>query len=210
MRNSASNEHYERCSNQQRRRQLGSRPGELLRSQPRLGGWRLLAGLILLLPAISASQLDVVVEDAGTALFDAAASVLATWIVESRNAAIGEGVERIPPAVRHDLSGYVPDVVLDRARWRVGGGGVLSLQRGLIGFGYAPAVTLDYVIVFETATDALDAKLWVHELRHVQQFVTLGVAGFVDQYLRDYNELETDAAEYRWAWMKQTGRVPPP
>jgi hypothetical protein len=139
-----------------------------------------------------------------------AVQVLAGAIEESREAAILEGVAPIPRAVRAALEGYVPDTVLERARWRVGGGSWLSLQRNLIGFGYAPAVTLDSVIVFETAADARDPKLWVHELRHVEQFMQWGVEGFAGRYVANYNALETDAAEYRWTWMKLTGRVPAP
>lgn len=165
--------------------------------------------LIILMTALACARtLDAQSVDA--ALRDAAAPLLAAWIAESRDAALREGVDRIPASVRRQLRGYVPEVVLDRVRWRVGGGSLLSLQRGLIGFGYSPAVTLDHVVVFESSADADDAKLWVHELRHVQQFVELGVGGFADQYVQDYNVLETDAAEYRWTWMKLTGRVPAP
>lgn len=139
-----------------------------------------------------------------------AVQVLAGAIGESREAAIHEGVAPIPRAVRAALAGYVPDAVLERARWRVGGGSRLSLQRNLIGFGYTPAVTLDHVIVFETAAHARDPKLWVHELRHVEQFMQWGVAGFAGRYVANYNALESDAAEYRWTWMKLTGRVPAP
>jgi hypothetical protein len=139
-----------------------------------------------------------------------AVEVLAGAIEESREAAVREGVAPVPRAVRAALEGYVPDTVLERSRWRVGGGNWLSLQRNLIGFGYAPAVTLDHVIVFETAADARDPKLWVHELRHVEQFMQWGVAGFAGRYVADYNALENDAAEYRWTWMKLTGRVPKP
>lgn len=140
--------------------------------------------------------------------FGFAVPVLAAAIEESRDAAVHEGTTTIPRAVRAALAGYVPDTVLDAVRWRVGGGTWLSLQRNLIGFGYAPAVTLDHVIVFETAADARDPKLWVHELRHVEQFMHFGVEGFAARYIANYNLLENDAAEYRWTWMKLTGRVP--
>jgi hypothetical protein len=149
--------------------------------------------------------------DPQTDTFDALAlPLLAAAIAESRDAAVREGVETIPRSIRAALRGYVPDAVLDRARWRVGGGGWLSLQRSLIGFGYSPAVTMDHAIVFETAADARDPKLWAHELRHVEQFMLWGIEGFAARYIANFNALENDAAEYRWTWMRQTGRVPPP
>jgi hypothetical protein len=139
-----------------------------------------------------------------------AVPLLTSAIVESRDAALREGVAGVPRAVRAALQNYVAGTTLDRVRWRVGGSDVLSLQRGLIGFGYAPAVTLDHVIVFESAADARDPKLWVHELRHVEQFAAWGVAGFAERYIANHAGIETDAAEYRWTWMKITNRTPPP
>lgn len=153
---------------------------------------------------------EIPLEPYASTLDSMAVAVLAAAIVESRDAALEEGVAPVPRAVRAALEGYVPAAVLDRARWRVGGGGWLSLQQNLIGFGYAPAVTLDHVIVFESRADARDPKLWVHELRHVEQFALWGVDGFAARYIADYNALENDAAEYRWTWMKRTGRVPKP
>jgi hypothetical protein len=141
----------------------------------------------------------------------AAARSLSSWIVSSRDEALREGVERIPPAIRSALAGYVPEATLDRVRWREGGGGALSLQENLIRLGYTPAVTLDHVIVFQHRADALqDPKLWVHELMHVMQFERWGVDGFATRYLADHAGVEKEAAEYRWQWMKLAGLVPAP
>ena len=109
------------------------------------------------------------------------------------------------------LAGYVPDSVLDRARWRTGGAGDMSIQQNVFAFGEAEAITLDYVIVFAEEKAALeDPKLWAHELKHVMQFGEWGVAGFATRYLRDYDAIENEAAEYRWQFMKLKGLVPPP
>ncbi len=135
--------------------------------------------------------------------------ILRDWIVQSRDAAVAQGVERIPGAIRAALHGYVPDDILDRVRWRVGGAGEMTLQQNLFRFGYAPAVTLDHVVVFERESDALnDPKLWAHELKHVMQYAEWGVTDFAARYLRDYEAVEKEAAEYRWEWMKLTDRVP--
>jgi hypothetical protein len=136
--------------------------------------------------------------------------LLAEWIVQSRDAALANGVEPVPTAVRDALADYVPVDVLERARWQVGGAGDMSLQENLFRFGYAPAVTLDYVVVFQNAADASDPKLWVHELRHVMQFSEWGVPGFAIRYLQDYEAVEKEAAEYRWQWMKLEGLIPAP
>jgi hypothetical protein len=137
--------------------------------------------------------------------------VLADWIARSRDAALRQGVAEIPPTIRTALEGYVPDATLNRVRWRTGGAGEMSVQQNVFAFGDAPAVTLDYVIVFADEKPALeDPKLWAHELKHVMQFQEWGVAGFATRYLRDYEAVESEAAEYRWQFMKLKGLTPPP
>jgi hypothetical protein len=138
-------------------------------------------------------------------LIRSAAPIVAGLIEESRDEAIAHGVEPIPQAIREELEGYVPKTVLDRARWCSGCGGTLSLQQNTFRLGFAPAITLDYVIVFERRDDALtDPSLWVHELKHVMQYEDWGVAGFASRYLEDYAAVEREAAEYRWEWVKRT------
>jgi hypothetical protein len=135
---------------------------------------------------------------------DAAAPFVASLIADSRDAAIAAGVEPIPPTIRAELEGYVADDVLDRVRWCAGCGGVLSLQQTAFRFGYAPAITLDHVVVFERREDALmDPSLWAHELWHVVQFTDWGIGGFAERYLSDQAAIEHDAAEFRWAWVKR-------
>jgi hypothetical protein len=135
--------------------------------------------------------------------------LLADWIVASRDAAIASGVQPIPAAIRSALAGYVPDDTLERVRWRVGDDDEITLQHNLVQFGDVPAVTLDHVVVFKDRRVALeDPKLWAHELKHVMQFAEWGVGGFVTRYLKDYEAVEKEAAEYRWQFMKQAGLIP--
>lgn len=130
------------------------------------------------------------------------APMLARWIAESRDAAVHEGVEPVPQSIRAALAGFVPDEILDRARWRVDGGGVLSLQQTLFRSGYVPAVTLEHVIVFDRERDALeDAALWAHELKHVMQYAEWGLEGFASRYLEDYAAIEAEASDYRRRWL---------
>ncbi len=137
------------------------------------------------------------------------APLLANWITESRDAALEQGVERIPSDIRQALAGYVPEEILDKVRWRTGGGSELSLQQNLFRIGDYEAVTLDYVVVFQDRRKAtVDPKLWAHELKHVMQYAQWGVPGFALRYLQDYEAVERDAAEFRWNFMKRAGLIP--
>jgi hypothetical protein len=139
------------------------------------------------------------------------APILADWIVRSRDAAIAQGVAEIPAPIRGALAGYVPEETLARVRWRTGGAGEMSVQQQVFAYGDVPAVTLDYVVVFSAEKAALeDPKLWAHELKHVMQFADWGVGGFATRYLRDYEAVEKEAADYRWEFMKRNGLTPPP
>jgi uncharacterized protein DUF4157 len=146
----------------------------------------------------------------GAALKATASALLASWITTSRDAALEQGVARIPPSIRASLAGYVPDKTLTRVRWRAGGSWDV-LTQSAFSFKDAQAVTLDYVVVFASEHDALnDPKLWAHELKHVMQFEEWGVAGFAARYVNDNVAVESEATEYRWEFMKQRGLVPPP
>jgi hypothetical protein len=138
------------------------------------------------------------------------APVLSNWITTTRDTSIAAGVAPIPAAIRSALEGYVAEDVLDRVRWRVDNG-LLSVPQGLFRLGYTPAMTLDYVVLFADEKDAVgDPKLWAQELFHVMQYGDWGVPGFAERYLADYSGVERDAAEFRWQFMRATGRIPTP
>lgn len=139
-------------------------------------------------------------------LIKTAAPVVAGMITDSRDEALAYGVKGIPEGIRHELAGYVPAEILDAARWCADCGGVFSLQQNTFRLGYSPAITLDYVIVFQRETAALsDPSLWAHELKHVMQYKDWGIEGFAQKYLEDFEAVEREAAEFRWEWMKLTG-----
>ncbi|CAB3699415.1 eCIS core domain-containing protein [Achromobacter kerstersii] len=157
-------------------------------------------------------------------LTQATAPLLQEAIARSRDDALRSGVSPIPPAIRQNLSGYIPDHILNIARFRVGGGGDLSIQVNAIRYGDAAAITLDYVIVFANQNDAFfNPVLWAHELTHVQQYQDWGLRDFAIRYVRNHNSVETVAyeAEQRYmAWvaarntsrtfMAPTGVIPAP
>lgn len=149
--------------------------------------------------------------DLNAALTATASSLLANWIIASRDAALEQGVAEIPSSIEASLAGYVPEAILRRVRWRTRGTWNLSLPQSAFTFKDAQAVTLDYVIVFADEDEALhDPKLWAHELKHVMQFEEWGVAGFATRYVSDNVAVESEATEYRWEFMKLRGLVPPP
>jgi hypothetical protein len=186
--------------------------------QPRRGNnlaagrlWRsALCGAVLALGASAAAAEGSA--DGWVPLRGVAAPLLGAWIAASKRDAIAHGVERIPRGIARALRGYVPQHALDAVRWCSGGcGSALSLQSASFRSGLTPAITLEDVIVFADREAALeDPALWVHELKHVEQFRVWGVDGFARRYLEDYEAVEAPAAEYRWQWMKLTGRVPKP
>jgi len=138
-------------------------------------------------------------------LVQSTAPILQDLIARSRDDALNAGVAPIPQEIRRNLQGFIPDNILNVARYRVRGGGDLSLQVNSIRYGEAHAITLDYVIVFKEQNDALyNPTLWVHELTHVQQYQQWGLRDFAIRYVRSYRDVEALAyeAETRYvAWV---------
>jgi hypothetical protein len=133
-------------------------------------------------------------------MVEAGAYALAAWITESRRAALRDGVAALPPGIRSQLEGFVPDDILDVVRWRVGGSSQLALQTHLSRLGLV-AVTLADVVVFSDEETALnDAGLWAHELRHVMQYRACGITEFARSYVRHHDRLEEDARAYALRW----------
>jgi hypothetical protein len=172
----------------------------------------LFATVALVVSAAAADPVDgTAPEPPRNTMLTALSPMLASWIESSRDAAIAQGVEKIPESIRASLAGYVPDKTLARVRWRAKGGSDFSLQQGAFLFKDAQAVTLDYVVVFADESEARnDPKLWAHELRHVMQFEEWGVEGFAARYLADSAAVEDVASEYRWQFMKLRGLIPAP
>lgn len=128
--------------------------------------------------------------DAGNEI---AAEALAQWIRVSRNDAVRGGVSPIPAKVRAQLAGHFSDALLDKVRYRVGIGNDLALPSHAFRAN-AAAITLDDVITFRDGRDAAsDARLWAHELTHVQQYARWGVRGFARRYTLDHAGVEREA-----------------
>jgi Domain of unknown function (DUF4157) len=147
------------------------------------------------------------IEEGGThlvneAFVQAGAPALQELIARSRDDALSAGVDQIPEDIRTNLTGFIPDDILNIAKFRVQGGGDLTLQVNAIRYGEASAITLDYVIVFRDQGDAFyNPTLWAHELTHVSQYQRWGIGDFAKKYLRSYSNVEKEAyeAETRYA-----------
>lgn len=147
-------------------------------------------------------------------LVQSGAPILQELIARSRDDALRAGVQPIPPEIRQNLEGFIPDRILNRVRYRVRGGGDLTLQVNSIRYGKAAAIALDYVVVFKDRNDALyNPTLWAHELTHIDQFQRWGIRDFSIRYLRSHNSVEREAyeAETRymaWASLQNSRRWP--
>lgn len=121
-----------------------------------------------------------------------AAQLLGTRIEQSRDRALVAGAQPIPLHIRAQLEAYFDLQVLDSVRYRVGDENPANISHALLQNPDVQAITLVDLIVFRDAAAAQDdVALWAHELVHVQQYQTLGVAEFSRRYVRDYTSIES-------------------
>ncbi len=163
---------------------------------------RFILPILIVLPMPAAlnaagTRFDATPEALMRSLRDASNSVateaLAQWIWASRNDVVRGGVKPIPTRVRAQLTGYFPDALLDRVRYRVGIGNDMALPSQAFRAN-AAAVTLDHVIAFRDKADAeASTRLWAHELTHVLQYERWGVRGFARRYTLDHDGVEREA-----------------
>jgi hypothetical protein len=108
----------------------------------------------------------------------------------------------IPPAVRQWLAPYFDAATLDRVRWStdIGAAQNFTLHQVVLGNGWANAITIDNIVVFDAAWRVNDTsydglKLWVHEIEHTQQYARMGIEGFAGRYTSNHWTLENGAIE---------------
>jgi Domain of unknown function (DUF4157) len=145
------------------------------------------------------------------AAVETGAPLLEERIVTWRQQALDDGTQPMPRAIREQLAGYFPVMLLDRVRYRIGWSERRTLQSGLFRLIDARAVALIDVIVFRDGALAGDPVIWAHELAHVQQYDEWGTLQFARRYLRDPRAIESDAWEVaaRYTmWALQEGRLP--
>ena len=137
--------------------------------------------------------------------------VIATWLQGSRETAYPAS-QPIPPHVRAKLTGFVPEDVLNRARYKVDDNGVINAASNILKINSSiAAVTLVDVIVFRDGSDAQsNYTLWAHELKHVRQFMDWGTLDFGIHSARNYNsEVEQPALDEGARYASWTPPPPP-
>lgn len=123
--------------------------------------------------------------------------MLEGWLIQSRDDAWRSGTSPIPDKIRQQLNGFYDDNILNRTGYKIGDNGILNLGHLAPIFMDGATITLIDVIVFNNQLDVDDVSLWVHELKHVQQYRDWGVRNFTIRYLRDpqhdRNPVESEA-----------------
>lgn len=145
----------------------------------------------------------------------AGAPALQAWLQESRNTARNGGTSSIPAHIRNQVAGFFDEGLLNSVRYKIGDAGVFNLANLSIQYGGANAVTLIDTIVFTNPADAENnVVLWVHELKHVQQFRSWGTRDFAIRYLRSWNGVEGEAYAAQDQFIQwrnsQSAAAPPP
>ncbi len=129
--------------------------------------------------------------DAGV---DIAAAALANALLSSRDAARNRGTQPIPPHIREALLNWYSADILDGIEYRVGATEEATVQSWSLRFSDATAVTTIDTITFADAWDAANnVPLWVHEVKHVEQFRRWGVLDFARRYVLDVRGVEDEA-----------------
>lgn len=107
--------------------------------------------------------------------------------------------EKLPDDIKLLLADVVPTSTLKRARYVIdrSPNNIAGLANALhSGEGRNHAVTLDDIIVFAAPPpkNLSGFMFWVHELHHVRQYADMGILKFAEQYTKDHEEIEEDAA----------------
>lgn len=143
---------------------------------------------------------------------EALAPALSRWLAASAESARRGGVSPVPPEIRTALEGFVDDATLQRLSYRIGGGGVTSIQTLAFLHPHVRAITLDGVIVFRDAENAAKPRYWVHEIAHLEQIRRSGLEGFARRYIADAGAVEAEAwaltdRYLAWALRRQLNAV---
>lgn len=158
----------------------------------------LLAGLLWAAPVRAQTSI-------APSLREYAARLLTRLIETTREQAIADGVQPMPPAVYRGLLGYFPAFLLQKARYAIARNKGIVLPSLAFSYGDKSAMTLGDVILFRDERAAqTDLKLWAHELTHVMQYQRWGMDGFAARYVSDSSAVEKEAyanADRFAAWL---------
>lgn len=124
-------------------------------------------------------------------------TVMAEAIIYLRDLAV-ENAKPMPAKIKRKLTPYFDPLILEKVRYTAEWSPTVeaALRRLIDTDKYALAVTLDNVIVFSDEESLNNMWLWVHELKHVEQYDRWGIKGFAYNYLLDYRSVEQAANDY--------------
>jgi hypothetical protein len=121
------------------------------------------------------------------------AAAVEQWFILSRNAARSSGASPMPTAIRQTLGNFYDQQIYDLVAFKIADSGTLNLVNLAFLFGDVDAVTLIDTVIFKNEAAARDPGLWVHELKHVQQFRDWGTHTFSIRYLSSWDSVENEA-----------------
>ena len=103
------------------------------------------------------------------------------------------GSLQIPDEVREALVPFYPPELLESVRYSIGDTSPAGLAGFAIRNGNAAAVTLIDTVVFKDESHIRNIALWAHEIHHVEQYKTWGIAGFASRYAFNWQDVEAEA-----------------
>ncbi len=129
--------------------------------------------------------------------WETGSTVMAEAIIYLRDLAM-ENAKPLPTEIKRKLTPYFDPLILEKVRYTAEWSPTVeaALRRLIDTDKFALAVTLDNVIVFSDEESLDNMWLWVHELKHVEQYDRWGIKGFAHNYLLDYRSVEQEANDY--------------
>lgn len=150
---------------------------------------------VLLISNLAGDSLTIVEGKADIA--DILGSPLASLIRQAHEV-YNEFASPLPMEIKLILSGIVSREILNHAKFIIDANpnnvaGLINKINGSSNQNHA--VTIDNIIVFNSppAKTVAGYALWVHELKHVQQYKDKGVLEFAADYTKNHGELEDEA-----------------
>lgn len=142
-------------------------------------------------------------------LTDTGIQVLAQAIVYLRDIVI-ENSKPMPEKIKRKLTPYFDRHILQKVRYTTDWSPAISaaLRRFMDTGRYSLALTLDNVIVFSDEESLDNLWLWVHELKHVEQYDRWGIRTFAGNYLENYQSIENEANEYAAQVLRELRSLP--
>jgi hypothetical protein len=146
-------------------------------------------------------KLDTNPADVDAVIKAAPTSVLLASYLTAAHSVLAPLAQPVPNSIKKLLKEFYPAEILDNAKYIVSKFGLILPEaiNGTQAFmgNHTFAVTVDDVVVFSIEPDNSDNAIhwWAHEIQHVVQCAQLGIDRFSENYIHDYNGMESNAEE---------------